>query len=131
MFKKKTQKMNVWFPESLYFVSLGYSVVLMTTSLLFYHMIKTHSLEMPLVISSLLAITLIIISIIFVIIGILSYYDRLQELQRERNKLPHLHRHILIHELPFGYSYIAMGILFMIVELIIGFYVIVGTIKEL
>ena len=123
--------MNVWFPESLYFVSLGYSVVLMTTSLLFYHMIKTHSLEMPLVISSLLAITLIIISIIFVIIGILSYYDRLKELQRERNELPHLHRHILIHELPFGYSYIAMGILFMIVELIIGFYVIVGTIKEL
>jgi uncharacterized membrane protein YidH (DUF202 family) len=123
--------MNVWFPESLYFVSLGYSVVLMTTSLLFYHMIKTHSLEMPLLISSLLAITLIIISIIFVIIGILSYYDRLKELQREKNKLPQLHQHILIHEIPFGYSYIALGILFMIVEFIIGFFVIVGTIKEL
>jgi len=123
--------MNVWFPESVYFISLGYAVVLMTTSLLFYHMIKTHSLEMPLFISSLLAIILIIISVVFVAAGIATYYYRLKELHAERKELPALHQQILLHELPFYYLYIALGIVFMIVELIICFYIIVGTMKEL
>jgi uncharacterized membrane protein YidH (DUF202 family) len=94
-------------------------------------MIKTHSLEMPLLVSSLLAITLIIMSVIFVAAGIATYYCRLKELHAKKKELPGLHQHILLHELPFYYLYIALGIVFMVVELIICFYIIVGTIKEL
>jgi hypothetical protein len=55
----------------------------------------------------------------------------LKRTPREKKELPGLHQHILLHELPFYYLYIALGIVFMVVELIICFYIIVGTIKEL
>lgn len=122
--------MNIWFPETIYFGGLAYSVVLMTTALLFHHMTRGKTLEMNPVASTVFAITLIMISILFAGIGICGYYIRLQEMKRD----PHLgeqRRKYLYNEISIWYFYLILGIVYILVEIFIAFYIIKGTTSSL
>lgn len=122
--------MNIWFPETIYFGGLAYSIVLMTTALLFYHMTRSNTLEMNPMASGIFSIGLIIISIVFVGVGISSYYIRLQEmindptLSDDRKKYLRNETHIWV-------IYLVLGIIYMLIEIFIGIYIIKGTLKKL
>lgn len=67
---------KVFFPEELYSGWISNSLVLTTTSLLFYHMTKLNSLEMDARIAGIFAVVLIVISIAYAITSIVPYYQR-------------------------------------------------------
>ena len=66
-----------WFPESLYNNWLADSLVLMTASLLFYHMTKKNSLEMDYRIAGVFAVALILCSMVMGITSLYPYYQRM------------------------------------------------------
>ena len=66
-----------WFPESLYNNWLADSLVLMTASLLFYHMTRKNSLEMDYRIAGLFAVALILCSMFMGITSLYPYYQRM------------------------------------------------------
>ena len=66
-----------WFPESLYNNWLADSLVLMTASLLFYHMTQKNSLEMDYRIAGIFAVALILCSMIMGITSLYPYYQRM------------------------------------------------------
>ena len=70
---------NIWFPESLYVEWLSTSLILMTTSLLFYHMTRVKSLEMNPKLSGIFAVCLITISVILAGISIIPYFERISQ----------------------------------------------------
>jgi hypothetical protein len=123
---KKKKEMNIWFPESVYFGGLAYSILLITSALFFYHMTRVKSLEMPPFASGTFAIALILISILFVSIGIASYYTRLNEIQE--SDLSTDERVSLQHEKLYWIFYLCLGILYILVQIGISFYIIAGTV---
>ena len=68
---------KVWFPESLYNGWLEDSLVLMTASLLFYHMTRVESLSMDYRIAAFFSISLILISIGIGALSLYPYYQRI------------------------------------------------------
>ena len=68
-----------WFPESLYSTWLSDSLVLMTASLLFYHMVQKQSLSIDYRLAALFAVVLIFCSIGIGIISLYPYYQRMGE----------------------------------------------------
>lgn len=122
--------MNIWFPESIYFGGLAYSVVLMTTALLFHHMTRGKTLEMNPVASTVFAITLILISILFASVGISGYYIRLQEMNNDPD-LGEQRRRYLYHEIKIWYIYLVLGIMYILIEIFIAYYIIKGTTASL
>ena len=60
-----------------YLSNLSYSILLLTVSLIFFHMTRVSSIELPRFYSSLLSIILIILSISFIILGIIQYTERI------------------------------------------------------
>ena len=70
---------DIWFPESLYVEWLSASLILMTTSLLFYHMTRVKSLEMNNKLSGLFAVSLILISVILAGISVIPYFQRITD----------------------------------------------------
>ena len=66
-----------WFPESLYNNWLADSLVLMTASLLFYHMTRKNSLEMDYRIAGIFAVALILCSMVMGITSLYPYYQRM------------------------------------------------------
>lgn len=118
---------NVWFPESVYFGALAYSVILMTASLLFYHMTKTNSLEMRPRTSATFAVLLIIISVLFAIMGVSSYYVRLQELQKQKQNLSDLNKTFLEKEIAIFWFYLVLGTVYMLIEIGICWYIVRGV----
>ena len=67
---------NLYFPEELYSGWISNSLVLMTSSLLFYHMTMVKSLEMHPRIAGFFAVILILISVTYAISSIIPYYQR-------------------------------------------------------
>ena len=67
---------DMWTPEQIYAGWLGVSILVMTVSLLFYHMTKVSSIEMNSKIAGVFSVTLIIISGILNIAAIITYWDR-------------------------------------------------------
>jgi hypothetical protein len=122
--------MNIWFPETIYFGGLAYSVLLMTTALVFYHMTRSKTLEMNPIASGVFSIILILISVIFTGVGIASYYMRLQEMKKDPD-LGELRRKYLNHEIHIWYIYFVLGIIYMIVDIFIAISIIQGTRKAL
>ena len=119
--------MNILFPEALYFSALSYSILLVTSALLFYHMTRVKSLEMPLIASGMFAISFILISILFVGIGISSYYTRIYEIDEQ--KLSQAEQIVLRHERVYWRLYLCMGIVYILVQLGVCYYIIRGTMK--
>ena len=74
---------TIWFPESLYNTWLSDSLVLMTASLLFYHMTRVSSLEMDPRIAGVFAVCLISISIALGITSVIPYITRVTALIKQ------------------------------------------------
>ena len=66
-----------WFPESLYTNWLADSLVLMTASLLFYHMVQSESLNIDYRIAAGFAVCLILCSIGIGLVSLYPYYQRM------------------------------------------------------
>ena len=69
-----------WFPESLYNNWLADSLVLMTASLLFYHMTKKKTLEIDYRIAGIFAVSLILCSMVMGIASLYPYYQRMGDI---------------------------------------------------
>lgn len=120
---------NIWTPEKLFFDALTYSGLLLTTSLLFYHMTKVSSIEMDHRISATFAVGLIILALMYVITGITSYYIRLNKVSTEN--LSAKERSFLQKETQFFWAYLSASILFALIELMIAIQIIIGVRKKI
>lgn len=76
-----------WFPESLYSTWLSDSLILMTSSLLFYHMVQKKSLVIDYRLAGLFAVILVFCSIGIGIVGLVPYYQRMGEIFKTQDKL--------------------------------------------
>ena len=98
---------GVYIPESVYMGWMSVSFVLITLSLLFYHMTRIKSLKMNTKVSGLYAVILIIISCTISLISIIPYYTRFNEEKRSEESIYHI-------------FYIICGIMVIIIELLIA-----------
>jgi len=121
--------MNIWFPEGLYLSSLAYSSLLLTSALFFYHMVRVRSIDMNPLAAGIFAIALIVISVTFVGLGISIYYTRIMEMAHFRN-LSEDQRMIVMQEKRQWILYFVLGVLYMLVQIGIGFYIITQTLRQ-
>ena len=119
---------NVWFPENLYVEWLMASFILMTTSLLFYHMTRVKSLEMNSKISGIFAVTLILISVILAGVSIVPYYERISSAVEKPT--PEETPKEMKRENTYKILYTTLGCCLMVIQLCIAFAIIVGTFKR-
>jgi hypothetical protein len=68
---------NVYFPESLLLGWLNVSAVMVTSSLLFYHMSRVHSIKVEPYLAKLIAMCLIIVSTLYMIYALIPYNKRM------------------------------------------------------
>lgn len=122
--------MNLWFPESVFFGTLSYSVLLTTTALLFYHMTRVQSLEMHPIVSASFAISLILLSIMYIGSAIVSYHGRLREMTMATATHPEeTSSYTLAQERSYWVLYLTLGIVFMMIESGIAFFIIRGSLR--
>ena len=91
--------------EHNYFMVITFSLLLVTTSLLFFHMTVLKTVELPKIFAKIFSISLILISCIYNGIAIFQYHQRTIELNNEDS----------IHEKIYWYFYLILGIIFMII----------------
>ena len=110
-------------PELLYFNTLAYSGLLLTIALIFYHMTKFNTLEMHYIASSIFAIVIIFISIIYLIMGTISYYHRLNQLIKENQiNLKRENQNFII--------YFILGIILITIQCSIAYVILVNIFKK-
>jgi uncharacterized membrane protein len=110
--------------ESLYFKCLSFSCILLTTALLFYHMTKFNTMEMNKIASAIFAISLIIISIIYLLLGSYSYYYRLvNQFKKNHDRL--FNQELKKEKLIFNF-YFFLSIIFILIELAICIQIFIG-----
>lgn len=88
------------------------SVILLTVSLVFYHMSKTISIKVPKKIAGIISSGLILSNIIFTINSIIPYLTRTNKLDKNNNEK--IYRNI----------YFITSIIFVILEIMICYYII-------
>lgn len=91
--------------EHSYFMIVTFSLLLVTTSLLFFHMTVLKTVELPRIFAKIFSISLIMISCIYNGIAIYQYHQRMIQSNDEDN----------IHEKIYWYFYLILGIIFMII----------------
>lgn len=91
--------------EHNYFMVVTFSLLLVTTSLLFFHMTVLKTVELPKIFAKIFSIVLILISCIYNGIAIYQYHQRMIQSNSEEN----------IHEKIYWYFYLILGIIFMII----------------
>lgn len=64
--------------ELSFFSILSYALILTTVSLVFFHMTKFKSIELPHMYAAIFSITLITISVLYIGIALFQYYQRIQ-----------------------------------------------------
>ena len=104
--------------ESIYSGWMHVSVILLTTSLLLYHMISVGSIKIPKKMGAFITCSMILIDILYTVNSIIPYYRRSsEELKDYKNKSEYITRDI----------YFIGGILFIIAELFICYYIIYNS----
>ena len=113
-----------WFPESLYSTWLSDSLVLMTSSLLFYHMVQKQSIIIDYRLSALFAVILIFCSIGIGIVSLYPYFQRmgtvLQKDDTDQVKKEKLYR----------IMYTIFGAIILFVQFAIALFIIKGVIDH-
>ena len=115
---------SVYSPESLFANWLNLSYVLLTTALLFYHMSRVNSIKASPKLSAFIAASLVIISSLYMLYSLAPYIDRMNHVIRKckKNKYCSInHLNIIISE---RNSYVILGILTSIIQLIITWLII-------
>lgn len=110
---------SVYSPESLFANWLNLSYVLLTTALLFYHMSRVNSIKASPKLAAFVAASLVIISTLYMLYSLAPYIDRMNHVIRKckRNKIcSNNHLNIIISE---RNSYVILGILTSIIQIII------------
>ena len=75
-----------WFPESIYTNWLADSLILMTSALLFYHMVQKQSLNIDYRIAAFFAVSLIFCSVGIGIVSLYPYFQRMREVLENANE---------------------------------------------
>tara|TARA_A100001015_G_C14708157_1_gene600961 strand:+ start:27 stop:395 length:369 start_codon:yes stop_codon:yes gene_type:complete len=109
---------NIYFPESIYAAWMSVSFVLITLSLLFYHMARVKSIVMNTKYAGVYAVILILVSCFISFISILPYYTRFNNFY-DKHKTKNLEKENIYHKL-----YIYCGIIVILIELIIAYTII-------
>ena len=110
---------DIYFPESIYAGWLSVSFLLITLSLLFYHMARVSSIEMNTKIAGTYSVLLIVIACIYSFISIFPYFTRFKDIYVKHKNNYDLRKEYIYHEL-----YIIGGILVVIIQLLIAFSII-------
>ncbi len=116
---------DMWTPEQIYAGWLGVSILVMTVSLLFYHMTKVSSIEMNSKIAGIFAVTLIVISGVLNIAAIITYWDRVSYTLDISDK--HTRKN---NENAYRIMYLVLGILYSLVQAGISYVIIYGSLKK-
>lgn len=116
---------DMWTPERMFSEWLGVSVLMMTVSLLFYHMTRVSSIEMNSKIAGIFAVTLIIISGILNIAALVTYWDRITYSLEISG--PHKKKN---NENYYRIMYLTIGIIYTLVQLGITIIIIRGSLKK-
>jgi hypothetical protein len=112
---------KVFFPESLMASWLGASFLLMTASLLFYHMTRIKSLEMDPRIAGIFAVSLILIALMLTVATLFPYYERIgTAIEQKELKYPS-------REQRYRNLYLSIGIILAIIEFSISIAIIRGS----
>ena len=111
--------MNPVIIEHNYFMVITFSLLLVTTSLLFFHMTVLKTVELPKIFAKIFSISLILISCIYNGIAIYQYHQRMFELN-EGNDL---------NEKIYWYFYLILGVIFMTICISICI-VMIGRLKK-
>ena len=113
-----------WFPESIYSNWLSDSLILMTASLLFYHMVQKQSLAIDYRLAALFAVLLILCSVGIGIVSLYPYFQRMGNIldnnESEQAKKERLYRTM----------YTIFGSIILIVQLLIAIFIIKGVIQH-
>jgi ABC-type transport system involved in cytochrome bd biosynthesis fused ATPase/permease subunit len=115
---------NLWGPEAQFSAWLSSSFLLMTVSLLFYHMTKTKSFEMTETQASFFSIALILIAATITLLALYTYYNRITELlTNQKNVLTPAEK----NERHYKYVYMVIGLVIVFIELYLCIVIIKGS----
>ena len=104
---------DIYFPENIYATWMSVSFILITLSLLFYHMTRLKSIRMDSRLAAIYAAILILISCIISFISIFPYYSRFRKIYK---KYPNkLRNENFYHQI-----YILCGIIIVFIQLLIA-----------
>ena len=120
---------KLYSPEDLYSGWISNSLVLMTSSLLFYHMTKS-TIEMDARIAGIFAVILILVSIAYEIYSVIPYYQRTDAfIQDKKNK--RLYPDQVKREKANQILYVVLGSILAIIQLGIAVVIIKGSFKDI
>ena len=117
---------TLYLPEELYSGWISNSLVLMTSSLLFYHMTMVKSLEMSPKIAGFFAVVLILISIIYGISSIIPYHQRTAQFIKANKDKPE-YKEFIRNEKANQILYIILGSVLCAIQLGIALVIIQGS----
>ena len=112
---------GVYNPELLLASWTSVSFVLMTVSLLFYHMTRQRTLEMDRRLAGVFAVSIIIMSAVFAIQSLVVYAKRIGRL-RTKKETEFVRQEVLI-----SHTYIVVGSLLVVISLGIAIAILIGS----
>lgn len=115
---------SLWAPEGQFCAWLSSSFLLMTVSLLFYHMTRVSSLEMNPRIAGFFSVALILAAVVITIMALYTYSIRLTELEQtqQADLTPAEQK-----EKQFKMVYFLVGIVIIVIELSLCMVIILGA----
>lgn len=112
-------------PEGHFSAWLSSSFLLMTVSLLFYHMSRVH-LEMSFRVAAFFSVALILIAVVLTVLALYTYYVRVTQLLNYEG----LNSPSKPNEQQYKYVYLVVGILIILVELSLCVVIISGSVAK-
>lgn len=101
--------------EISFFSILSYALVLTTVSLIFFHMTKYKSIELPHLYAAIFSIILICMSVVYVAIALFQYYQRLQDVFEQNTEDQNQEN----YERTYWYAYVGLGAIFTFIQFLI------------
>jgi uncharacterized membrane protein len=115
---------DLWGPEAQFSAWLSASFLLLTASLLFYHMTRVQSLEMGPRVAGFFSVSLILIAVTLTVLALWTYFVRVTELLEDNNRpLTSAER----NEKKFKFVYLVTGILIVLIEVSLCVVVVSGS----
>ena len=115
---------NVYFPESLLNQWLNVSTLMVTSSLLFYHMSRVKSIKVEPYLAKLIAISLLIISTCYMIYALIPYNKRMNFIIKKCSKINECPDNQIEELKILQTSYMILGIVTFIIQCVIVYLVI-------
>ena len=119
--KVDNEEGGVYNPELLLASWTSVSFVLMTVSLLFYHMTRRQTLEMAPRLAGLFAISIILMSTVLAVQSLVVYAKRLSRLRSKQDTT------FVRQEIVISHTYIAVGTLLVVISVGIAAAMLIGT----